>query len=92
MVKYYLTYCLVCRYIIQKPGVFSRSLKFNLLFSAKQFGQRAKLGMPGGNFALWGPGLFCRVKSAIPLPTNYSKEPYNIYNTRAWRNWQTRKV
>jgi len=38
--------------------------KATLLFLAKQVGQRAKLGQAGGNFALWGPGLFCQVKNS----------------------------
>ncbi len=32
---------------------------------AKQIGQRAKLGPLGGNFALWGPELFCPVQGDV---------------------------
>ena len=48
------------------------TFQFNMLFSAKQFGQRAKLGIQGGNFALWGPGLFCRVKLACQVVVSQS--------------------
>ena len=32
--------------------------KCQLVLDKKSFGQRAKLGLPGGNFALWGPERF----------------------------------
>jgi len=34
-----------------------------------------KFGAWGGDLCIWGPGLFCRVKFAEFLPTNYSEEP-----------------
>ena len=77
MGKHHITHCIKSRYVIWSTIVFSCSIKISLLFSAKQVGQRAKLGCQGGNFALWGPELFCRVKFADFLPTNYFKEPKN---------------
>ena len=75
MSKYHITHYSISRYTRWPAVIFSYSLKISISFSAKQVGQRAKLGLLGGNFALWGPELFCRVKFADFLPINYSEEP-----------------
>ena len=63
MGKCHINHYNITRYISWHTVIFSYSTKISLLFSAKQVGQRAKLRRLGGNFALWGPELFCRVKS-----------------------------
>ena len=79
MGKYHIDHYNITRYISWHTVIFSCSTKISLLFSAKQVGQRAKLGRQGGNFVLWGPDLFCRVKFADVLPTNYSEEHIFLY-------------